>query len=1047
MKDSPNVNTVHVTVDGRPVEVAADEPVLAAVLRTDVEFPHVCFHPALGAIETCDTCIAEVNGQLVRTCAQAPADGMVVDTHTPRAKAARREAMDRILHNHELYCTVCDNNNGNCVVHNTTMAMRINSQKYPFAPKPYEQDNSHPFYRYDPDQCILCGRCVEACQNLQVSEVLSIDWERERPRVIWDDDVPINESSCVSCGHCVTVCPCNALMEKSMLGEAGFLTGMKPSLWESMVHLTKEVEPGYGPIFTVSEVEAKMRESRIKRTKTVCTYCGVGCSFDIWTKGRKILKVEPQLEAPANQISTCVKGKFGWEFVNSEERLTQPLLRRGDEFVPVSWDEALDYTARRLQEIRQKDGPDAIGCISSSKCTNEENYLMQKFARAVIGTNNIDNCSRYCQTPATEGLRRTVGYGGDSGTIHDLALADLVIIVGANPAESHPVLSTRIRRAHKLHGQKLIVADLRKNDMANRADLWLHPRPGTDLIWLAAVTKHILDNGWEDKDFLERHVNGLDEFQQWLEPYTLEFAEKETGIPRAELVKAAEMIHAADKVCICWAMGVTQHVMGSETSTAICNLLLITGNFGRPGTGAYPLRGHNNVQGAGDFGCAPDYMPGYERVEDEAVRAKYERAWGVKLPETPGLDNHQMVEAIHKGELKAMYLKGEEMALVDSNSNHVQAAFEKLEFFVVQDVFFSKTAQFADVILPACPSLEKEGTFTNTERRIQRLYQVLPPLGDAKPDWWIITQLARRMGADWNYEHPGQILDEACALTDLMVGVRWNRLEGYNSLLWPVLPDGRDTPLLYVDGFPFPDGKARLHPPTWRNPVLEPDATYDLHLNNGRMLEHFHEGNLTYRVRGIRSKVPTTYVEVSPELAKERGIADGALVRLVSPYGSVKVRATVTDRVQGKELYLPMNTPADDEAVNYLTSSYHDDVTHTPAYKEVSVRLEVIEPEGKSPVVRGNFRLGHPNPKAGVEVERKWRRSDYRPLVERGAQPFVKGAAVDVQAVRRHLHGTTAPQPGPGGHSADGRSGSGMGAGTPASDTARHQPTADPSRK
>ncbi|MCL6549326.1 MAG: molybdopterin-dependent oxidoreductase, partial [Alicyclobacillus sp.] len=484
---------------------------------------------------------------------------------------------------------------------------------------------------------------------------------------------------CVSCGHCVTVCPCNALMEKSMLGEAGFLTGLPPKLWESMIHLTKAVEPGYGPIFTISEVEAELRNARIRRTKTVCTYCGVGCSFDIWTKGRKILKVEPQMEAPANQISTCVKGKFGWDFVNSPERLTKPLIRRGDAFQEATWDEALDYVASRLTDLRKRYGPDAIGYISSSKCTNEENYLMQKFARAVMGTNNIDNCSRYCQTPATEGLRRTMGLGGDTGSIRDLAMADLVLIVGANPAESHPVLSTRIRRAQKKFGQKLIVADLRKNGMAERADLWLHPRAGTDLIWIAAVTKYILDQGWEDKQFLAQRVEGLEALREWLAPYTLDHASRETGIPEQDLVRAAEMIRDAKRMCIAWAMGVTQHVMGSETSTAICNLLLVTGHVGRPGTGAYPLRGHNNVQGAGDFGCAPLYLPGYERVDDPRVRAKYEQAWGVKLPETPGLDNHQMVEAIHDGRLKAMYIMGEEMALVDSNSHYVREAFAKLD--------------------------------------------------------------------------------------------------------------------------------------------------------------------------------------------------------------------------------------------------------------------------------------------------------------------------------------------------------------------------------
>ncbi|MCL6593149.1 MAG: formate dehydrogenase subunit alpha, partial [Alicyclobacillus sp.] len=890
--------SVSFELDGQRVCVPAGSTLLQAILERNPAFPHVCYHPALGPIQTCDTCIVEVDGRRLRACATPVQEDMRVATGTERAQAARREAMDRLLRNHELYCTVCDNNNGDCTVHNTAMAMRIEQQKYPFAPKPYEQDNSHPFYRYDPDQCILCGRCVEACQNLQVSEVLSIDWERERPRVIWDHGVPIQESSCVSCGHCVTVCPCNALMEKSMLGEAGYLTGLSPKLLERMIHLTKVVEPGYGPIFTISEMEARLRLARVRRTKTVCTYCGVGCSFEIWSKDRKILKVDPSMEAPANQISTCVKGKFGWDFVNSPERLTQPLLRRADRFVPVSWDEALAYTAARLRELRTQYGADALGYISSSKCTNEENYLMQKFARAVMGTNNIDNCSRYCQTPATEGLRRTMGYGGDTGSIHDIAQADLVVVIGANPAESHPVLSTRIRRAHKLHGQKLLVADLRKHDLAQRADLWLRPRPGTDLVWLCAVIRYLLEQGWVDERFLAERTTGLAELRASLAPFTLAYAEQVTGLSRRDLIRTAEMIHAAKRMCVLWAMGVTQHRGGSETSTAICNLLLVTGHVGRPGTGAYPLRGHNNVQGAGDMGCAPLYLPGYERVDDPAVRAKYERAWGVRLPATPGLDNHLMVEAIHAGKLKGLYVMGEEMALVDSNANHVQAAFRKLELLIVQDVFFSKTAQFADVVLPASPSLEKDGTFTNTERRIQRLYKVFDPLGDSRPDWQILCHLARRLGADWRYQHPSEIMDEIASLAELYRGVRYDRLEGYRSLQWPVAENGVDTPLLYTERFPFPDGRARLYPVTWQPPQAF-DEAYDVHVNNGRMLEHFHEGNLTYRVPGLAAKVPQPYVEVSPELAAERGMADGAKVRLVSPHGEVVLRATVTDRVQG----------------------------------------------------------------------------------------------------------------------------------------------------
>jgi formate dehydrogenase major subunit len=631
--------------------------------------------------------------------------------------------------------------------------------------------------------------------------------------------------------------------------------------------------------------------------------------------------------------------------------------------------------ARRFAEIKAKDGSDALAFISSSKCTNEESYLMQKLARAVIGTNNMDNCSRYCQAPATTGLFRTVGLGGDSGSIRDIENAGLVLIIGSNTAEAHPVLATRVKQAHKLRGQKLVVADLRKHEMAERADLFFQPKPGTDLVWLSAIARYILDNGLEKKEFLAQWINGLEEYKKSLEPFTMKFAAKTCGLTVELLKQVAHMIVEADGVCILWAMGITQHSMGSDASTAISNLLLVTGNYMRTGTGAYPLRGHNNVQGAGDHGAAPDVLPGYQSVHDPEVRARFEAGWKVKLPSTKGLDNHEMIDAIHAGKLKAMYVFGEEIALVDSNANFVQDGLAKLEFFVAQDVFFSKTCQFADVILPASPSLEKEGTFTSTERRIQRLYQVLEPLGESRPDWRIIQDVANHLGANWNYQHPSEIYDEIASLTPLFAGVTYERMEGYKSLQWPVAPDGADQPLLYTKEFALPGGKARLFPLAMSLPTDPPDEEFDLHLNNGRILEHFHEGNLTYRSNGIREKVPDTWVEVSPALAKERGVQSGTWVQLISRYGKLRVRALVTERVTGKELYMPMNSS--ESPVNLLTSSYTDAVTNTPAYKEASVRMVVLDEVGNSPLPKVNSRFGHPTPQRGVEVERKWRRIDY----------------------------------------------------------------------
>jgi len=920
--------------------------------------------------------MVEVNGKLVRSCTCEITPGLSVDSKSKHVDAARREAFDRILGNHLLYCTVCDNNNQNCTVHNTTADLDVKHQAVPYKEKPYEQDRTNPFYRYDPDQCILCGRCVEACQNVQVNETLTIDWTSEHPRVLWDGGQEIAGSSCVSCGHCVTVCPCNALMEKSMIGRAGYFTDLSPDTLNDMIQVVKDVEPqiGYGPILSLSELEADMRELRVKKTKTVCTYCGVGCSFDVWTKDRHILKIEPG-PGPANGISTCVKGKFAWDYINSDDRLTRPLIRQGDRFVESTWEEALTLIASKFTEIKSTHGPDALGFIASSKCTNEESYLMQKLARAVIGTNNVDNCSRYCQTPATMGLSRTVKYGGDAGSIADIEKAGLVLIVGSNTAESHPVLATRVKRSHKLRGQRLIVADLRKHEMAERADLFVRPNPSTDPVWINAVAKYLLDNGLAKLDFVHQWVNNFDAYKESLANFTLDYAERITNIPAADIETIALEIAKADGTCILWAMGVTQHCGGSDTSTAISNLLLLSGNYMREGAGAYPLRGHNNVQGASDFGSMPNLFPGYQPVSDATVRSKFEAAWEVTLPTSTGLDNRMMMDAIHKNKLHALYIKGEDTITSDANANDVEIALRKLDFLVVQDVNLSVTAKYADVILPASPSLEKEGTFTNTERRIQRIYKALEPLGESKPDWVIIQLIAQRLGANWNYQHPSEIMDEVASLTPLFAGVSYERLEGYRSLQWPVAKDGTDSPLLFKEKFPFDDGKAKFYPIEWIEPSEEPTAEFDLHLNNGRLLEHFEQGSMTYRTAGIKRMTPRTFVEISHELAEERGVTDGSYVQLRSPYGQVKVQVLVTDRVHGKELYMPLNSIL--EPVNKMTSSHLDRATHTPAFKELSVQMVVLNETGPNPLPRENFRWGHRTPQEGVEVENKWQRSDY----------------------------------------------------------------------
>ena len=976
-----HTSNTQITIDGLAVPGHAGELLIDLLNRRTVAVgqkpvPQVCYLAQMGPIQSCDTCMVKVNGELVRACATNVIAGMKVETIGEAVDVAQREAFDRILQNHMLYCTVCDNNNQNCTIHNTTKELDVKHQSRPFTHKPYKQDHSNPFYRYDPDQCILCGRCVEACQNVQVNETLTINWESEHPRVLWDGGEKIEGSSCVSCGHCVTVCPCNALMEKSMLGEAGYMTDLPHEALDKMIDVVKGIEPpiGYGPILALSEMEAEMRDKRTRRTKTVCTYCAVGCSFDVWTRDRHILKIEP-MHGPANGISTCIKGKFAWGHINSDDRLTKPLLRDGEGFREITWDEALDVIEQKFKSVKNEHGPDALAFIASSKCTNEESFLMQKLARAVIGTNNVDNCARYCQNPATMGLQRTVGYGGDSGSIADIEKAGLVIIVGANPAENHPVLATRIKRSHKHRGQRLIVADLRENEMAERADIFFRPNPSTDSVWMAAIAKYIIDSGLAKMDFINQWVNHFDEYKKSLEPFTMEYAERITGVSAGTLTTVAHEIAAADGVCILFAMGVTQHCGGSDTATELSNLLLVTGNYMRPGAGAYPLRGHNNVQGASDFGSMPNVYSGYQKVDDAEIRAKFEAEWGVTLPTSTGKDNHEMMEAILDGKIKSLYIKGEDTITSDANANYVAEALLTVEFFVVQDINFSETARYADLVLPACPSLEKEGTFTSTERRIQRIYQAMEPLGESKPDWEIIQLIANRLGGNWSYQHPSEIMDEVARVTPMFAGVNYERLEGYKSLQWPVHADGTDSPLLFTERFNFPDGKAKFFPVGYIPPSEETSTVFDLHLNNGRLLEHFEQGSMTYRTAGIKEITPNSFVEVSPELAAERGVTSGRYVQLISPHGKVRVQVLVSDRVQGKQLYMSLNSVM--EPVNKLSSSFTDRSTHTPAYKETAVSMTVLPEQGDNPLPRKNFRYGTRTPQGGVEVERKWARPGY----------------------------------------------------------------------
>lgn len=963
-----------VKINGKEVMAREGDTVLKLLEDNGIYVPHICYNPYLGPLRTCDTCVVEVDGKIARACNTRVGQGMSVNTDTARVISARQKAFGVILGNHELYCTLCDNN-VDCELHEAVSKLGIYSQR--FVPKPYDVDDSNPFYVYDPKQCILCGRCVEACQDVVVNEVIRIDWGANPPRVVWSNGKSIDYSSCVSCGTCVTVCPVNALMEKSILGEAGYFTGIKKEIKEELISALKAGEKSFSPFVLASDIDKQMRKSLIRKTKTVCTFCGVGCSFEVWTKGRKILKVEPKPESPANGIATCVKGKFGLDFVNSGDRLTKPLIREGDHFREATWEEALSLVARRLTEIRDKYGPDSIGVIASCTSSNEEGYLAQKFARQVIGTNNVDNCARYCQAPATTGLIRTVGYGADSGSSNDLACADLIILMGTNTAEAHPVIAGKIKRAHKLNGKKLIVIDVRRHEMAERADLFVTPKVGTDIVLLNGIAKYIIDKGWEDKKFIMERTVGFEDYRKSLDEYTLDYVEEVTGVSRDIVIKIAEMIHESKGVAIAWAMGITQHQDGSETSTAISNLLLLTGNYGKPCVGAFPLRGHANVQGVSDVGALYNFLPGYQSLNDEEVRRKFEEAWNCKLPRNPGIPSTEMVNAVLDGRMHAMYIMGEDKVLADSDQARTREALSKLDFLVVQDMFMTETAKYAHVILPAAAFLEKDGTFINTERRIQRFYKAMEPLGESKPDWEIIQALANKMGHGWNYSHPSDIMREISELAPIFAGATYDRLDGFKSLQWPVRKDGTDAPFLYKDDFPLPGGKARFYV-TKAAVIAETDEEYDLYLVNGRMLEHFHWMHMTGKSTGIMHKVPETFLEVPPELAERLELKNGDVVMVKSRVGKLKTKVLISNRVSGNKVFLSIHDNKDSN-INLVTLDERDPTAKTPAYKETPVKIEKLVScqSCEPPLPKWNPRNAERTPQVGVKVEEKWARKDY----------------------------------------------------------------------
>jgi len=763
-------------------------------------------------------------------------------------------------------------------------------------------DDTKSFFVLDREACILCGRCTVACDDVQQIGAISLLGRGHATKVGVFDDLAMATSVCTSCGQCVTTCPTGALRPK-----------------EAASAIVRAVE-------------------------TTCPYCGVGCGIEsrVTEAGRLAVMAD---DIPANRSSLgmlCGKGRFATGFVHAADRVTAPRIKRDGRWVDVGWDEALETAAAGLARHRG-----AFGTLASAKATNEDGYLVQKFARVVMDTNDIDHCTRLCHSPSVEAMLASMGSGATSNSYQDYEEAGCLMVVGADASSNHPVIAVRFRRAVS-RGARLIVVNPKRVELCDQADLWIAQRPGTDVALFNAMARVILDEGLADDAFVRARTDGFHAWRGSLEPYTLEYAERVTGVPARDIVQAARWYArpAFSGSCLIWGMGVTQHVNGIHNAHALLNLSLVAGQMGRPGSGISPLRGQNNVQGCGDAGCIPTNLPGYAHYVPETL-ARFEQAWGVRPPGQTGRVVTEIVEGALTGTTRAMYVVGENPLLSEPDLHHAEKAIGQLEFLVVQDLFLHETAERAHVFLPAAAFAEKEGTFTNSERRVQRVRTVLPPPGQAKPDWWITAELAKRVarrlgldvGRQFDYAGAAEIFDEMARLTPFLAGLSHARLDREGGIQWPCpTPEHPGTRYLYGDT--FPRGRARFIPARQIEEAAElPDADYPFVLNTGRLLYHWHGGTLTRRVQGLLELAPRLEVAIHPSDARRLGVDTGSRVRMASRRGELTGYALVTEAVRAGAVFVPFVKLAD-SAANFLTNSAADPASKIPEYKVCAVRLE-----------------------------------------------------------------------------------------------------------
>ena len=887
------------SLNGREVAFQAGETILETARRNGVYIPTICHMEGLAATAACRICVVEdaSSGKLLTACSTPARENMTLLTESKRVVSSRKNTLELLLASGKHDCILCPAV-GECTLLDLAYRYSVTGTSFPRQIPPYDLEAVNPFILRDFSKCILCGRCVRACQEIQVNNAISIGYRGKQSKIVAAGDRPLKDSDCVFCGECVQSCPTGALVAK----DARF----RPRLWET------------------------------EKVRTTCPYCGVGCQMNLHVKDNQIHRVTGVDSVLPNEGSLCVKGRYGFDFVSSPERLAQPLIREDGRFREASWDEALDACAAGLKESISRYGPDSSAVLSSARVTNEENYLVQKFARAVLGTNNIDHCARLCHSSTVAGLGEVFGSGAMTNSIADIEKADVFLVTGSNTTESHPVLSHRVKRAVKKNGAKLIVADPRRIPLVDFAHVWLRQNLGTDIAWINGMMNVILEEGLYDHDFVAQRTLGLEELKAVVAAYTPEAVKETTGIEPEELRKAARLYAGAESASILYAMGVTQHVCGTNNVKSLANLAMLCGQIGREGSGVNPLRGQNNVQGACDMGALPNVYPGYQKVADPEARKAMASKWGVSsLPDSVGLKVTEMFPKALDGSLRAMYVVGENPVLSDADSGHVRQALESLDFLVVQDIFLTETAQYADVVLPACSFAEKEGTFTNTERRVQRVRRALQPIGSSLPDSQIVTRLAERLGMVWSYPDSSAIMEEVASLTPQYGGIEYCRLED-EGLHWPCWnPQHPGTPILHCDEFAC--GQGRFQALEASSPAETIDEHYPLWLTTGRLLYQYHTGTMSRKSQGLNALAGTCLVEIAPQDADAYDLSDGDPVTVSSRRGSIRATVSMTRSAVPGTIFIPFHYA--EAAANVLTNSQTDPVSGIPEFKACAVQL------------------------------------------------------------------------------------------------------------